>query len=110
MSFEFCGRIRQLTDGYHGTLAVGKLVMVNPEISCGSCNTFKNISTHFCPNIGFLGLTGQAEGLSETAAIDVDRCYALPEGLDLGLAALLEPLSVARHAVRNSGLTDFSKL
>jgi threonine dehydrogenase-like Zn-dependent dehydrogenase len=55
-------------------------------------------------------LTGQAEGLSETAAIDVDQCYALPEDADLGLAALIEPLSVARHAVSNSGLTDFSKL
>lgn len=110
MGHEFCGRIRQLPVGYRGVLAVGQPVMVDPRISCRTCNTCKDISTHFCPNVGFLGLSGQGGGLSETAAVHVDACYALPEAANLGLAALIEPLSVARHAVRVSGLTDLSKI
>ena len=110
MGHEFCGRIRQLPDGYRGVLTVGQPVMVDPRISCRTCNTCKDISTNFCSNIGFLGLSGQGGGLSETAAVDVDMCYALPGAVDLGLAALIEPLSVARHAVRVSGLTDLSKV
>jgi (R,R)-butanediol dehydrogenase / meso-butanediol dehydrogenase / diacetyl reductase len=31
MRHEFCGRIRQLPDGYGGTLAVGQPVMVNRQ-------------------------------------------------------------------------------
>jgi threonine dehydrogenase-like Zn-dependent dehydrogenase len=108
MGHEFCGRVRQLPNGYHGSLTVGQSVMVDPRIPCRSCKTCKDISTNFCPRIGFLGLNGQGGGLSETVAVDVKMCYALPEDADLGLAALIEPLSVARHAVRVSGLTDFS--
>jgi (R,R)-butanediol dehydrogenase/meso-butanediol dehydrogenase/diacetyl reductase len=37
-------------------------------------------------------------------------CYALPEDVDLGLAALIEPLAVAMHAVRISGFADFHDL
>ncbi|KAK5062507.1 hypothetical protein LTR84_004580 [Exophiala bonariae] len=110
MGHEFCGRIRQLPDGYRGVLAVGQPVMVDPRIYCGICNTCNEISTNFCPKIGFLGLNGQGGGLAETAAVDVNMCYALPETVDLRLAALIEPLSVARHAVRVSGITDLSRI
>jgi threonine dehydrogenase-like Zn-dependent dehydrogenase len=110
MGHEFCGHIRQLPEDYRGILAVGQPVMVDPRVSCRICNICKEVSTNFCPIIGFFGLNGQGGGLSETVAVDVDMCYALPEAADLGLAALIEPLSVARHAVRVSGLTDLSKI
>jgi threonine dehydrogenase-like Zn-dependent dehydrogenase len=108
MGHEFCGRVRQLPDGYSGELAIEQPVMVDPRISYHTCNICEHISTNFCPRMGFLGLNGHGCGLSETVAVDVNICYALPEDADLGLAALIEPLSVARHAVRVSGLTDFS--
>ena len=37
-------------------------------------------------------------------------CYPLDDNVDLSLAALIEPLAVARHAVKTSGFDDFSNL
>lgn len=110
MGHEFCGRIRQLPDGYTGALKVGQPVMADPRIVCRNCNHCTDVPANACKQLGFLGISGRGGGLSETVAVGEEMCYPLPEGIDLRLVALIEPLSVARHAVRVSGFTDFTKL
>ena len=63
-----------------------------------------------CQQWGFLGLSGTGGGLSETVAVDPKACHVLPEGVDLRFAALIEPLTVARHALKSSGFKSFESL
>lgn len=63
-----------------------------------------------CQQWGFLGLSGTGGGLSETVAVDAKMCHVLPEGVDLRFAALIEPLTVARHALKSSGFDKFDSL
>jgi 2-desacetyl-2-hydroxyethyl bacteriochlorophyllide A dehydrogenase len=41
--------------------------------------------------------------MGEFVAVPSSNCYVLPKGIDLAQASLLEPLSVAMHAVRQVG-------
>jgi threonine dehydrogenase-like Zn-dependent dehydrogenase len=56
---------------------------------------------------GFKGLSGSGGGFSEIVAVDTEMCYALPDGRDLSLAALIEPLAVACHAVAIWGISNW---
>ncbi|ETN41546.1 chlorophyll synthesis pathway protein BchC [Cyphellophora europaea CBS 101466] len=110
MGHEFCGRVRELPDSYTGALKVGLPVMVDPRLVCGHCDACVRSASNVCKDLGFLGLSGGGGGLSETVAVDVNKCYALPENAELEIAALIEPLAVARHAVRVSKLDKFHDL
>ncbi len=47
-------------------------------------------------------------GFSEYVAVNESMCYVLPDSIPLAEAALIEPLTVARHAARSSGFHDYS--
>ncbi|GLA15966.1 hypothetical protein AnigIFM62618_002523 [Aspergillus niger] len=49
---------------------------------------------------------GGAGGLSDYVVIKEDRAVRLPEGFDLDLGALVEPLTVAWHAVNRSSIQN----
>ncbi|MDP9888298.1 (R,R)-butanediol dehydrogenase/meso-butanediol dehydrogenase/diacetyl reductase [Pseudarthrobacter enclensis] len=60
-------------------------------------------SYHLCRQMGFIGLSGGGGGLSEK--IVVDQRWVHPIGdIPLDETALIEPLSVAHHAVARSGV------
>jgi (R,R)-butanediol dehydrogenase/meso-butanediol dehydrogenase/diacetyl reductase len=64
--------------------------------------------TNACRSWGFKGLSGTGGGFSEAVAIDAKLCYPLPDSVDLSLAALIEPLTVAWHAVNIPSVSDWS--
>jgi threonine dehydrogenase-like Zn-dependent dehydrogenase len=106
MGHEFCGRIISAPDG--SNLSPGQAVMVDPRIYCSNCSRCDAHSTNACHSWGFKGLSGSGGGYSEFVAIDAKLCHPLPDSVDLNLAALIEPLAVAWHAVEISGLTDWA--
>lgn len=108
MGHEFCGRISQVSP--KSKLKVGQPVMVDPRLYCESCNRCEVKGTNVCYSWGFKGLSGGGGGLSETVAVEEKMCYALPETADLSVAALIEPLAVAMHVVKNTGIADFAKM
>ncbi|KAJ4298879.1 hypothetical protein N0V90_004122 [Kalmusia sp. IMI 367209] len=57
---------------------------------------------------GLKGFHGSGGGFSELVAVETKHCYPLPESVDLGLAALIEPLAVAWHAVTLCGIKSWS--
>lgn len=106
MGHEFCGRIVSAPKG--SNLAPGQAVMVDPRIYCSNCSRCDVSSTNACRSWGFKGLSGSGGGYSEAVAIDAKLCYPLPDSVDLSLAALIEPLAVAWHAVEISGISDWT--
>jgi threonine dehydrogenase-like Zn-dependent dehydrogenase len=105
MGHEFCGRVKQAPANSH--LKVGQAVMVDPRLYCDSCTTCKTSDTNICESWGFRGLSGGGGGLSEAVAVDANMCYPLPDDAPLELAALIEPLVVAYHAVKTSKIETF---
>jgi threonine dehydrogenase-like Zn-dependent dehydrogenase len=106
MGHEFCGKIAQVPE--NSDLKVGQAVMVDPRIHCWSCDLCTTIATNACDKWGFRGLSGGGGGgFSDTVAVDTRMLYAIPESM-LEYAALIEPLAVAWHAVKVSGLKNFN--
>lgn len=81
--------------------------MVDPRLFCNKCAPCDSGHTHLCTSLGFKGLSGSGGGFSETIAVDATLCYPIPESVDLSLAALIEPLAVAWHAVALCDVSDW---
>ncbi|RDV10984.1 2,3-butanediol dehydrogenase [Arthrobacter sp. RT-1] len=102
MGHEFSGTVSEVGEGVEG-LAVGDNVVVEPYFVDDECDMCQAGSYHLCRQMGFIGLSGGGGGLSEK--IVVDRRWVHPIGdIPLDEAALIEPLSVAHHAVERSGV------
>jgi L-iditol 2-dehydrogenase len=65
---------------------------------CGRCDACLAGSTQLCPDRVAVGLSRDG-GMAEYAVMREQHLVPVPEGLDLAVAALGEPLSVAVHAV-----------
>lgn len=98
---EFSGTVEEVGEGVAG-LAVGDGVVIEPYLVCGECPPCRDGRYNLCWMMGFIGISGRGGGLSEH--IVVESRWVHPVGdLPLDQAALIEPLSVAVHAVRLSG-------
>ncbi len=81
----------------------GDSVVVDPSVSCGTCDQCRLGHFHTCRKVQFLGCPGQLEGcLCDFIVMPEDCCYR-SEGLTADQAALVEPLSIGYYAVRLSG-------
>ncbi|KAJ4372803.1 hypothetical protein N0V86_008169 [Didymella sp. IMI 355093] len=98
LGHEFSGVITELGDGVEG-LAVGQQCVVQPTIACGTCHACEAGVENVCYNGGFIGLSGGGGGLSENVVVPEKAIVALPPSIPLDVGALVEPLSVAWHAV-----------
>lgn len=105
---EFSGTIAEIGPDVVGAekFRVGQKVAVQPTIYCGSCGACRHGVENACPNGGFIGLSGGGGGLSDEVVVPAEACLPLPENVDLDIGALVEPLSVAWHAVSASPLAS----
>jgi 2-desacetyl-2-hydroxyethyl bacteriochlorophyllide A dehydrogenase len=86
-----------------GGIAAGTPVFVNPSLSCGECVPCRADLSHICDRLGLLGIDVPG-GLATQLAAPEGGLVALPPGLDLHTAALIEPTAVASRALRRSGV------
>ena len=89
----------------------GKKVVLNPLITCGSCDYCKNGREHICGTRIILGMNKPIErqgGFAEYVSIPDKNIYELPEGLSIKEAPIAEPAAVALHAVE-LGIQSISK-
>lgn len=100
MGHELAGVVRSSRDP---SFAPGDLVVAEPLISCGKCRACRTGHTHICRDLGLYGID-RPGGLAEYVALPAAVLHRLPAETDPVLAALTEPLAVAVHAVRLSGL------
>ena len=80
----------------------GKKVVLNPLITCGSCDYCKNGREHLCSKRMILGMNKPFErqgGFAEYVSVPDKNIYELPQNIKMKEAPIAEPCAVALHAV-----------
>lgn len=77
----------------------GKRVGVFPLIPCGDCLPCQKGQYEMCRHYSYLG-SRRDGGFAEYVAVPEKNLIALPESVSFEEAAMLEPMSVAVHAMR----------
>ncbi len=81
--------------------AVGDAVTVMPLDWDGTCPACLAGNEHICQNLDFIGIDSPG-ALQALWNVPVETLVALPSGIALDAAALVEPVAVAVHDVRRS--------
>jgi len=83
-------------------LAVGDLVTVMPQVTCGTCYPCRHGMYHICESLAVMGF--QVDGAAqERLAIDATQVIGLPSDTPLDWAAMVEPIAVGVHALTRGG-------
>lgn len=93
--------------GEKSRLKAGDRVVVNPMIPCGKCYPCKIGKENLCQNAKYMAAT--ADGLARTFFLyPENRVIPLPREVEVEVAALTEPLSIALNALEEAriGATD----
>ena len=94
LGHEASGTIVQIGKDVKGDFKIGQHVAMNFRKTCGGCYYCQNKMEHFCLRVTpFVGVMAEYGSFKESLV------YKLPEDLPLDEGALLEPLSIAVHAV-----------
>jgi L-idonate 5-dehydrogenase len=106
LGHEFAGEVAETGAGVDGFRA-GERVVIDPSQPCGRCRHCRGGRYNLCENMRYFGsascdphLDG---GFAEFVAVPAANCHRMPDAMDWGEAAMLEPLSVALHAARRAG-------
>ncbi|KAJ9620174.1 hypothetical protein H2203_007939 [Taxawa tesnikishii (nom. ined.)] len=78
----------------------GDRVAMEPGIPCRRCARCKEGKYNLCPDMAFAATPPYDGTLAKYYALPEDFCYKLPEHVPLEHGAVVEPLSVAVHIVR----------
>ncbi len=82
---------------------IGDRVTVEPVIVCGECYACRTGNYGYCENISFSYRRGDG-AMADYITVGESYLYKLPEHLSYNAGALIEPLSVAVHAVRRADI------
>ncbi len=104
LGHEFGGRVVEVGDGVTRA-EVGDRVAVEPIWYCGECPECRRGVYNLCRQVGFFGLSGGGGGFSEFAVVPEYMAHRLPEELSDEESALVEPVAVGLHAVRQAEFT-----
>ncbi len=100
---EFVGELVKVHDSSRSDLQPGTLVAAQPYYACGICEACLTGHENVCRSLKIHGIHHDGS-FAEYVKVLARKVYTLPQDLDPQLAALIEPLSVAVHDVRKSGL------
>ncbi|KAE8142428.1 chaperonin 10-like protein [Aspergillus pseudotamarii] len=101
LGHEFSGIVHEVGEGVTN-VSPGQRVVVRPTIFDRQCTACKRGYEYCCENIGFIGLSGYGGGLAKYHVAPAEHFYPIPDNVSLEVAALIEPLAVAWHAVNLS--------
>ncbi|MGZ0712332.1 zinc-dependent alcohol dehydrogenase (plasmid) [Coraliomargarita sp. W4R53] len=105
---EMSGTIAALGEGIDGW-TVGDGVTVMPLSWDGTCPACLAGNSHICQNLDFIGIDSPGS-LQALWNVPVETLVALPAGLRLDHAALVEPAAVAVHDVRRAQISGGEKV
>lgn len=104
---EMSGTIAALGEGVTGW-SVGDAVTVMPLAWDDSCPACREENQHICQNLDFIGIDSPGS-LQGRWNVPAETLVAVPEGVPLDHAALVEPVAVAVHDVRRAELSAGQK-
>lgn len=86
------------TEGFE----IGQKVTIEPQVYCGKCHPCRHGKYNLCEELKVMGFqtTGTA---SEYFAVDASKVTPIPEDMSFEEGAMIEPLAVAVHAVKQVG-------
>lgn len=87
------------------TLKVGDRVAMEPGEPCRRCDMCKIGKYNLCPAMAFAATPPYDGTLTKYYRLPEDLCYRLPDSMSLEEGALVEPLSVAVHLVRQAAVS-----
>jgi len=105
---EMSGTIVELGEGVDSVnFPIGKNVVVEPMVSCmqvDSCIQCHDGFYNICPKLAIIGMSGFGGGLGEFVVVKQEIAHVIPDNIPLDVAACIEPLAVAWHAVNRAHL------
>lgn len=98
---EVSGEITEIGSGVK-EFTIGQKVTIQPQVVCGECYPCRHGKYNLCEELKVMGFqtTGTA---SEYFAVDAEKVTLLPDDMSFDAGAMIEPLAVAVHAVRQAG-------
>ncbi|WP_279581811.1 alcohol dehydrogenase catalytic domain-containing protein [Fodinicola feengrottensis] len=106
LGHELSGRIARIADDVLD-LRVGQPVTIHPGTGCGECRYCQGQLAHLCVRMRYFGSAAHDPhtdgGFVRRKVVPASQIRPLPPWVDLRSAAVVEPLSVALHAVRRAG-------
>ena len=99
---EFAGEVYSVANTENAYL-IGKKVGVFPLIPCRECPQCKAKHYEMCAHYDYVG-SRRDGGFAEYVAVPVWNLVELPSTMSFTSAAMLEPLSVALHAMKVAGV------
>ena len=103
LGHEIAGVIEEVGRGVAKRWSIGAQVTARPFTGCGTCPFCQRGRADHCSAFQLVGLQ-RAGGFAERAVFDADELFALPDAITGPHQALIEPLAVARRALRRGGL------
>lgn len=105
---EVSGRIEKLGATVTG-LQVGQKVTIEPQVFCGKCYPCTHGKYNLCEELKVMGFqtTGTA---SEYFAVDASKVTPIPQTMTYNEGAMIEPLAVTVHAVKQYGSVEGQKV
>jgi len=99
---EMSGTVAAVGEGV-SNVQVGQKAVVRPLDHCDDCPACNAGHQHICHKLKFLGLDTDG-AMQEIWTVPAHTLHILPDDIDMAHAALIEPVAVACHDVRLSGL------
>jgi len=100
---EWSGEIAAVGDGVDG-LAPGERVTGETHLGCGRCERCRAGRLSSCESVRRVGIGDLPGGCAEYLTVPASSLHRLPDGVGFVTAAVLEPVTVALHAVTRAGL------
>ncbi len=86
-----------------GRTADGTAVAMRPTLTCGACDRCLAGEVQQCRDMALYGLAADG-GMADRVLVDPSCVVALPDGLSVADACLVEPVAVSVHAVATAGI------
>jgi len=98
---EVSGVIAQVGSQVEG-LSAGDKVTFTPQVTCGECYPCTHGMYHICETLKVMGF--QTDGAAQKFfPVDAAKVLKIPDNVSLDQAAMVEPVSVAVHALSRGG-------
>jgi len=98
---EFGGTVVEVGTNVKTGVKVGDRVVADPNLYCGYCDFCRREQSNHCTNIKLVGVT-RAGAFAEYVSVPARACYSVPDSLDDGQIAFVEPLACVVYGMKRA--------